>query len=365
MRSQPPASMDDLWPMLRVAGLLDDEQLSRLTSAWEDGPVRPRLDQLVQAGVLTAYQAEQILMGKLGRLRLGPYRILDRLGSGGSAQVFKAEHVLMKRLVALKVLGRVRRRQRALSIGDSPPRRTSTELETVGRLSHPHIVAAYDAARLRGRLVLVLEYVDGIDLERLVSEAGALPAALACEVVRQTAPCAGLPARTPAGPSRCQTCQPAPGSRPSQRGGGAASGGPASRQTGGPGNHLPRRPERRAVVRHHGLHRSRTRNGQRPGRHPGRPLQPGLHVLSLADRTGAFSGRLVDGQAVAPPPGRAGAGAGAAPRRAGRRGRHCQPPDGAQSRRPLSRTCIPGRGPGASAIAAHPQRADLSGACFV
>jgi serine/threonine protein kinase len=182
-----PARMDEVWPLLRAAGL-SAEQLHRLASAWqEDAPVRARLDLLVQSGVLTAYQAEQVLSGKAGRLRLGPYRILDRLGSGGAGTVYKAEHILMKRLVALKVLGRTRR-QRPRPPGASPvtsPRRA--ELVTAGRLSHPHIVAAYDAARLRGRLVLVLEYVEGIDLERLATEAGPLPVPLACEVIRQTA----------------------------------------------------------------------------------------------------------------------------------------------------------------------------------
>jgi serine/threonine protein kinase len=183
-----PASINDLWPLLRAAGLSSD-QLRRLSSAWGDqGPVDSRLEMLVLAGVLTAYQAEQILAGKPGRLRLGPYRILDRLGSGGAGTVYKAEHVLMKRLVALKVLGRAgRRRKRPEGASPGGGSKRRAELVTAGRLSHPHIVAAYDAARLRGRLVLVLEYVEGIDLERLVREAGPLPVPLACEVIRQAA----------------------------------------------------------------------------------------------------------------------------------------------------------------------------------
>jgi serine/threonine-protein kinase len=184
--SAPPACLDDLWPLLRAAGLRQ-EQMRRLRAAPDVEPAAC-VDQLVQAGVLTAYQAEQVLAGRPGRLRLGPYRLLDRLGAGGMGQVFKAEHVLMKRLVALKVLGRARRRQKVPVRGggeERAPRRA--ELEVAGRLSHPHIVAAYDAARLRGRLVLVLEHVHGINLARLVREGGPLPVALACEVVRQAA----------------------------------------------------------------------------------------------------------------------------------------------------------------------------------
>jgi serine/threonine-protein kinase len=186
--SGPPAHLDDLWPLLRAAGLRE-EQLRRLRAAPEAlSSVAACVDRLVQAGVLTAYQAEQVLAGRPRRLRLGPYRILDRLGAGGMGQVYKAEHVLMKRLVALKLLGRTRRQKlpvRGKVKSGSVPRRS--ELEMAGRLAHPHIVAAYDAARLRGRLVLVLEHVQGINLAQLVREAGPLPVALACEVVRQTA----------------------------------------------------------------------------------------------------------------------------------------------------------------------------------
>jgi serine/threonine protein kinase len=184
-----PASMDDLWPLLRSLDLLDDEQFRRLAGTGEPGPVGPHLEQLVHAGVLTAWQVEQILAGRFSRLRLGPYRLLERLGSGRSSRVYKAEHVLMKRLVALKVLGRSRQRVKATVGGGFAKSRRGTrgELETAGRLSHPHVVAAYDAARFRARLVLVMEYVEGIDLERLVNEAGPLPVPLACEVVRQTA----------------------------------------------------------------------------------------------------------------------------------------------------------------------------------
>jgi serine/threonine-protein kinase len=171
-----PARLEDLWPLLRAADLGDD-QLLRLASAWgPDDPPRARLEQLVQSGVLTAWQARQILAGRPRRLRLGPYRILEQIGGGGGGRVYRAEHVLLKRLVALKVFRRA---------GKQPELRA--ELEAAGRLAHPNLVAAYDAARLRGRLVLVMEYVDGIDLERLVRETGPLPGPLACEVVRQAA----------------------------------------------------------------------------------------------------------------------------------------------------------------------------------
>ncbi len=137
------------------------------------------------AGLLTEWQVEQVLAGEARRLRLGQYRLLDWIGAGGMGSVYKAEHRLMKRMAALKVLGG------AVGPGPHSPAPAAgafrREVEAAARLSHPHIVAAYDAIRARGALVLVMEYVEGIDLGRLVAQVGPLPAPLACEAVRQTA----------------------------------------------------------------------------------------------------------------------------------------------------------------------------------
>jgi serine/threonine-protein kinase len=54
--------------------------------------------------LLTPYQANQLLAGRGADLLLGPYRILDRLGEGGMGQVFKAHHVSMDRIIALKII---------------------------------------------------------------------------------------------------------------------------------------------------------------------------------------------------------------------------------------------------------------------
>src|SRR5205823_12445489 len=89
----------------------------------------------------------------------------------GRGRVFKAEHVLLKRLVTLKVLSRGR--------GD--------EVATAAGLCHPNLVTAQHATRLRGRLVLVLDYFEGVDLEQFLQQTGPLPTALVREVARQAA----------------------------------------------------------------------------------------------------------------------------------------------------------------------------------
>src|SRR5207253_6111085 len=59
---------------------------------------------LVRDGLLTYFQAEQLLMGKWKRFTIGKYKVLERLGSGGMGQVFLCEHKIMRRRVAVKVL---------------------------------------------------------------------------------------------------------------------------------------------------------------------------------------------------------------------------------------------------------------------
>jgi tRNA A-37 threonylcarbamoyl transferase component Bud32 len=191
-----PKGLDDLLALLRRARLLDEEQGRRLACGWPvDLSAADGVRQLVEAGLLTAFQAEQVLAGQARRLRLGPYRLLDRLG-GRHGRVYKAEHVLMKRLVTLKVLGRPRPHRRAapsaetaapLEQARTPRAGRRNELTIVAGLSHPNLVSALHATRLRGRLVLVLEYIQGIDLEECVAQTGPLPVALVREVLRQTA----------------------------------------------------------------------------------------------------------------------------------------------------------------------------------
>jgi serine/threonine-protein kinase len=167
---------------VRQSGLLSAEQLSeaeRKVPAHVRGRAAART--LVEAGLLTRFQAERLLAGRTAGFLLGQYRILDQLGRGGMGRVFKAEHRAMGRLVALKVLAPgVVDNERAQEL-------FLREVRAAARLVHPNIVTAYDANETGGRFYLVLEYVDGANLDQLVRNQGPLQVGLACDYVRQVA----------------------------------------------------------------------------------------------------------------------------------------------------------------------------------
>ena len=112
---------------------------------------------------------------------LGEYQLLEKLGEGGMGAVYKARQTNLDRLVALKVLAKGRSQDPAAMA------RFYREMRAVGRLSHPNIVQAHDAREIDGSPVLAMEYVEGLDLAKLVSATGPLRVADACELVRQAA----------------------------------------------------------------------------------------------------------------------------------------------------------------------------------
>ena len=149
------------------------------------------LEQLVKHGLLTPYQAGRIEVGTTFGLILGSYRILERLGAGGMAVVFKGEHLDLRHHVAIKVLPPTTREDSALES------RFFSEMRIVARLRHPNIVAATDAGRMGNEdastilRYLVMEYVPGHDLEEVVRQHGAMSPARACAIAYQMASALG------------------------------------------------------------------------------------------------------------------------------------------------------------------------------
>jgi response regulator RpfG family c-di-GMP phosphodiesterase len=143
---------------------------------------------LVQAGILTEYQLDRVLVGTTHGLVFGNHRVLNRLGSGSMGVIFLAEHMLMKRQVAVKVV----------PVDDDCPssvlERFYAEVRVLADLHHPNIVTAIDAGKLPpashgmpALLYLVMELVRGGDLEEYVQQNGPVDVPQACEWIRQAA----------------------------------------------------------------------------------------------------------------------------------------------------------------------------------
>jgi response regulator RpfG family c-di-GMP phosphodiesterase/serine/threonine protein kinase len=176
---------------LRESRLLEAEELNGFLAERpglgdEDTPAV--IDALVARGLLNEYQIRRVASGQTFGLVLGHYRIVSWLGSGGMGVVYKAEHIHMKRPVAIKVM---------VSEADANAvflERFRSEMQALATLHHPNIVLAFDAGEVavpgtahEVLRYLVMEYAHGKNLEQLVVEEGALPISVACDYIRQAA----------------------------------------------------------------------------------------------------------------------------------------------------------------------------------
>lgn len=109
------------------------------------------------------------------------YKVLGVLGRGGMGTVYQAEHRLLERTVVLKVI--------RPNLIDNPTvlQRFQREARLAARLTHPNIVAVYEAEALGATQLLVMEYISGVDLAQLVAQRGLLPVVESCELIRQAA----------------------------------------------------------------------------------------------------------------------------------------------------------------------------------
>jgi serine/threonine protein kinase len=172
---------ESLKEALLTSGLFDSEQLlvviDDLTA--HKGDFQSLLRYLVQKKHLTVYQLRKVIHGKTHELLMGPYVISDRIGEGGMGKVYRATQMRLGREVALKVV--------RTSLLNNPlvRKRYNREVETASSLNHPNIVGVYDAGEVEGKYYLAMEFVDGIDLSRLVREYRPLEVVEVCEYIRQ------------------------------------------------------------------------------------------------------------------------------------------------------------------------------------
>ncbi len=178
-------SVSTLVSALRQSRALDEAQLEELAAT-----IVPRVgndsralaSELIKRRWLTPFQINRLFNGRGQELLVGgSYVLLERLGEGGMGQVYKARNWKLGRTVALKLI------RKDLVANPTVVERFRREIEVTAQLDHPNIIRAFDADETEDGLFIVMEYVEGTDLGRLVQESGPLPIGEACDSVRQVA----------------------------------------------------------------------------------------------------------------------------------------------------------------------------------
>ena len=135
----------------------------------------------VKAKLLTDWHNEKLLAGKYKGFFLGKYKLLGHIGTGGMSSVYLAEHTRLHDRRAIKVLPKARVKDASYLA------RFQLEAKAIASLNHPNIVLAYDIDNEGDVHYIVMEYVDGIDLQMLVKRDGPLDPSTAAELIAQSA----------------------------------------------------------------------------------------------------------------------------------------------------------------------------------
>lgn len=182
----------DVLELLRHVGLVSEPRLHQVVPYLPQGLTSTAaLSALVASGFITQFQADELVAGRGSGLLIGGYRILDRLGKGGMSQVYLAEHTVLGKRVALKVL--------TISIRFDPDarRRFVREARAAAAVDHGNIVHVFDIDIEHEPSYLVMEYVDGVNLQTAVARQGTFSAGEAAAVGVEVA--RGLAAAAAAG----------------------------------------------------------------------------------------------------------------------------------------------------------------------
>jgi serine/threonine protein kinase len=158
-----PTTTAELLDLARKSGLADEGRLRGYVTdltASESLPVSPAdcAAALVRDGLVTRFQSEMLLQGKWKGFSIGPYALLERIGTGKTSVFFLAEDLRLGRVATLKVLP---------PAGAAVPANLAKllhEARVTASLDHPNIVRAYEANQVGNLYFLALEYVDGATL---------------------------------------------------------------------------------------------------------------------------------------------------------------------------------------------------------
>jgi serine/threonine protein kinase len=177
-------SVEHVCNLLARSKLLSAEEIRGLHQRWRSEAARSADDVaafskwLVARQYVTEYQSNLLLRGKVDHIFLGPYKILERVGKGRMAGVYKAVHTLGQ-VVAVKVLPPSKARDPQLLA------RFQREARLALRLKHPNVVRTFQTGVFDGLHYMVMEYLDGETLEEVLQRRGRLPVAEAVRLLHQ------------------------------------------------------------------------------------------------------------------------------------------------------------------------------------
>jgi len=114
-----------------------------------------------------------------GRLLGNRYQLLERIGGGGMAIVYKAKCLLLNRYVAIKIL------RSEFTDDEEFVKRFRVEAQAAASLNHPNIVSIYDVGKQDDSQYIVMEFIDGITLKEYINQKGVLPWREAVEIAIQ------------------------------------------------------------------------------------------------------------------------------------------------------------------------------------
>ena len=159
-------------------GFLNKKQIESLESERRKSNY-PALEIAIRKGLLDRKQLDILSIFADPESVVPGYRIDGFLGQGGVGTVYKATQIRMDRPVAIKTIHRTAARN------DLTPKRFEREARIVGQLRHPNIIHAFDFGIHNEQLFLVMEFIDGIDAEKLLLKHGRLPESHAWFIARQ------------------------------------------------------------------------------------------------------------------------------------------------------------------------------------
>src|SRR5438105_2942658 len=177
----PVASVDALISAIEKSGLLSAGELEKVReAAAKAGEPKALARDLIKSGTLTRWQAEQLING-YHRLIVGNYKLLDQIGTSPTGRLYLAEHAQMGRRHTLKVLAR------RLASNPEAVKHFLDSARNACSLDHRNISHVYDVNQDRIGHYVVMEHVEGQNLEDLVERTGRVSPEQALDFVRQAA----------------------------------------------------------------------------------------------------------------------------------------------------------------------------------